>query len=121
MSRIFIVDDDHEMVEMMATLLDAAGHRVKSNLVGAYAIPQILEMRPQAVLLDLVMGGIDGYAMAAELRAQPILVQTKLIMVSGRSDKMWTDKAREAGFTGFIAKPIDLARFVSQVEALIAQ
>ncbi len=120
MSRIFIVDDDHDMVAIMTTLLEAAGHRVRSNLVGAYAISQIVEMRPQAVLLDLVMGGIDGYAMAAELRAQAPLAQTKLIMVSGRSDKIWTDKAREAGFAGFIAKPLDLAQFVSQVEALIA-
>jgi len=119
-SRIFIVDDDSEIVVMMTTLLEAAGHKVRSTLVGELAIPQILEMRPQAVLVDLVMGGIDGYALARELKAQPNLGQTKLIMVSARSDKMWTDRAQEAGFAGFIAKPIDLAHFVSQVEALLS-
>lgn len=44
--RIFIVDDDQEVIALMTTLLEARGHKIKSNLVGDQAIPQIVEMRP---------------------------------------------------------------------------
>ena len=66
--RIYIVDDDQDVVYLMTARLEARGHRVKSNTVGALAIPAIVEMRPHRVLLDLVMAEIDGYGMAGELK-----------------------------------------------------
>ena len=117
--RIFIVDDDQDMVALMTTLLEARGHRVRSNLVAALAISEILEMRPHCVLIDLVMGETDGYALTVELKKHPELQRTRLIMVSARTNPIWTERSREVGLDGFIAKPIDVTTFAGQVEAFL--
>jgi two-component system, cell cycle response regulator DivK len=117
--RIFIVDDDQEMIALMTTLLEARGHMVRSNLVASLAISEILEMRPHGVLIDLVMGETDGYALTGELKKHRALQQTRLIMVSARTNPIWTERSREAGLDGFITKPIDVATFASQVEAFL--
>lgn len=117
--RIFIVDDDQDVIALMTTLLEARGHRVKSNLVGAHAVSQIIEMRPHCVLLDLMMAAIDGYALAAELKKRPELADTKFVMVSARTGAMWSERSRSAGFDGYITKPLDVATFGEQVEAFL--
>ena len=117
--RIYIVDDDQDIVSLMTTLLEARGHRVQSNLVGAFAIPEIIEMRPHCVLLDMVMAEIDGYGLAAELKGRRELANTKLVMVSARSGALWSEQSRAAGLDGFIGKPIDIATFAAQVEAFL--
>lgn len=117
--RIFIVDDDQDMIALMTTLLEARGHEVRSNLVGDQAIPQIVQMRPQCVLVDLMMAAIDGYALTAELKKRPELTDTKYVMVSARTGAMWSEKSRLDGLDGYITKPLDLATFAQQVEALL--
>ena len=115
--RIFIVDDDQDIIALMTTLLEARGHEVRSNLVGDQAIPQIVQMRPHCVLVDLMMAAIDGYALTAELKKRGELNDTKFVMVSARTGAMWSEKSRLAGFEGYITKPLDLATFAEQVEA----
>jgi len=117
--RIFIVDDDQDIIALMTTLLEARGHEVRSNLVGDQAIPQIVQMRPHCVLVDLMMAAIDGYALTAELKKRGELNDTKFVMVSARTGAMWSEKSRLAGFEGYITKPLDLATFAEQVEAFL--
>ena len=117
--RIFIVDDDQDVITLMTTLLEARGHKVRSNLVGDQAIPQIVEMRPHCVLVDLMMAAIDGYALAAELKKRQELAATKFVMVSARTGPMWSEQSRRAGLNGYITKPLDIATFAQQVEAFL--
>ena len=118
--RIFIVDDDQGIISLMTTLLEARGHRVRSNLVGDQAITQIVEMRPHCVLVDLMMAAMDGYVLTAELQKRPELTGTKFVMVSARTGAMWSERSRLAGLAGYITKPVDIATFAEQVEAFLA-
>lgn len=117
--RIFIVDDDQDIISLMATLLEARGHKVRSNLVGDQAIPQIVEMRPHCVLVDLMMAAIDGYALTGELKKRRELAGTKFVMVSARTGAMWSEQSRLAGLDGYITKPLDITTFAQQVEAFL--
>jgi CheY-like chemotaxis protein len=117
--RIFIVDDDQDVISLMTTLLEARGHEIRSNLVGDQAIPQIVQMRPHCVLVDLMMAAIDGYALTAELKKRHELAETKFVMVSARTGAMWSEKSRLAGLDGYITKPLDIATFAQQVEAFL--
>jgi two-component system cell cycle response regulator DivK len=115
--RIFIVDDDSEVISLMSTLLEARGHIVRSNLVGDQAIPQIVDMRPHCVLVDLMMAAIDGYALSAELKKRRELADMKIVMVSARTGAIWTERSQAVGLDGYITKPIDIATFAQQVES----
>ena len=68
--RIFIVDDDPDIVDFMAELLKAAGHEVASNPTGSHAISEIVAQRPDCALIDLVMAELDGLELCRELRAR---------------------------------------------------
>ena len=118
--RIYIVDDDSEIISLMTTLLEARGHKVKSNLVGDQAISEIVEMRPHCLIVDLMMAAIDGYALTAELKKYRELADTKIIMVSARTDSIWSEKSHAAGLDGYITKPIDIATFAKRVESFVA-
>ncbi len=117
--RIYIVDDDPDIVGFMAELLKAAGHEVTSNPAGSHAISEIVAQRPDCVLIDLVMAELDGLELCRELRARKELSGCSLIMVTAKSREYWAGRAAEAGMDGFIAKPLDAGTFVRQVEEII--
>lgn len=116
---VFIVDDDPQMVEIMSLWLAAEGHDVASDTAGSTALPQIAVRKPEAVLVDLMMAEVDGLELIGELRARPASKNSAIIMVSARTDELWSKRALETGADGFIHKPLQREDFVRQVEAFI--
>jgi len=117
--KIFIVDDDHEVIEVMTAVLESNGHEVGSNVSGARAISDIRAMRPDCVLTDLMMAALDGLELCDEIRQQKELDATKIIMVSARDADHWKEKAAARGAAGYMTKPIDPATFTDQLVAIV--
>jgi len=117
--RIFLVDDDQQMLDIMSLWLMAAGHDVGSDTAGSTALPQIMQRKPDALLLDLMMAEVNGLELLSELRSRPETANAAVIMVSGRTDDLWVKRAGEMGADGFIHKPLEQETFVAQVEAFI--
>ena len=115
----FIVDDDEQIIELMAILLEQAGYSVSSDLVGVQAIPTIVSEKPDCVLTDLMMACLDGLELCRELRARKELCDLKIIMVSARTEDFWRQRAKDAGVDGYITKPLNIRSFVPQIEAII--
>ena len=100
---ILIVDDDVGAATGLSRLLRACGHTVHvaySALEGLALAPRI---KPDLVLHDLALPGIDGHEAARRLRQTPLLTNTVLIACSGSVDEQ---KARAASFDGWLVKPI---------------
>ena len=117
--KIYIVDDDPDAVDILALILEQAGHTVRKQLVGLHAISEVVRSRPDCVLVDLMMGGIDGLELCRELRARPELKATKIAVVTAKSGNLWRDRALESGADGFFQKPVDPALFAGELEALV--
>jgi two-component system, OmpR family, alkaline phosphatase synthesis response regulator PhoP len=117
--KFYIVDDDPDAIELIALILEKAGHKVQTQVVGLYAISEIVRARPDCVLIDLMMGGIDGLELCRELRARPELKTTKLAVVTGKSGEIWRERAMEAGANGFFNKPVDPLFFADNLELLV--
>lgn len=116
--KIFVVDDDPDMIAMLSVLLEGRGHEVRWSVAGATAIPEVVDFRPDVLLTDLVMAELDGLAFCRELREGRGLRNLKITFVSAKIDDYWHDRARDAGAIGYLEKPIDPATFVDQVEKL---
>jgi len=71
-------------------------------------------------LLDIQLPYEDGYAILSQLRAQPKLKATRIVAVTANILPQDEDKARTAGFDGFIGKPLDFDRFPKQITARLA-
>lgn len=118
--NIFIVDDDNEIIEVMTTLLQGAGHTVSSSVSGITAFSQILAAKPDCVLVDLMMSALDGLELCKEICARKALNRAALIIVSARQEEHWRERARDAGAADYISKPLDLESFAAQVEEIVA-
>ncbi len=118
MADILVVDDDELMVELIADPLLDEGHEVRTALCGEDALDEIARKRPAMVILDMNMPGIDGYAVARRLRADPATARLPIIAVTGHDGPADRDAVLAAGCDAFIAKPLDCGRLLDAVCAL---
>lgn len=104
--KVLIVDDSREMVDaIIRSLALAQGLDCDVAYDGASAIEKIRACRPDLVLLDIRMPGIDGYEVCAMIRKEPGGKDTKVIIVSGALDMDGVEKAAQMGANDFLAKP----------------
>jgi diguanylate cyclase (GGDEF)-like protein/PAS domain S-box-containing protein len=104
---VLVADDDEMQRFLMRAALEAEGFAVEAVADGASAVEFGAKLRPDVVLLDVVMPGMDGHTACAALRAQPDGEQLPIVMVTGQDDVDSVAKAYDAGATDFIAKPLN--------------
>jgi two-component system cell cycle response regulator len=118
-AKILIIEDNAANLELMRYLLHAFGYEPWVAHDGAEGIARASEEIPDLVLCDVQMPGVDGYEVLRRMRADArlggltVIAVTALAMVGDR------DRALAAGFDGYIAKPIDPATFVQQIESFL--
>ncbi|HJT33074.1 MAG TPA: response regulator [Pirellulales bacterium] len=110
--RVLVVDDHQDTIDSLAILLRCWGHEVHVAREGEAALKQALSVKPQLMLVDLAMPGMDGLQLARRLRIQPDFSKTPLIAVTGLSDQFHRRQAAEAGFDDFIVKPYSAAELL---------
>ncbi len=113
--RIVVVDDDRSNREMLAELLRMNGQSVTVASSGEMAIDMVLDERPQVVLLDLVMQGIDGCEVVRQLRSHPELEGLVVIALSGSGDENTKQQALAAGFDAYLVKPTSMTALIETI------
>ncbi len=117
--KVYIIDDDWDMVQYLTTLLESGGHTVYSGVSGVSNLPKIVSRQPDAILVDLIMAEMDGIELVQQLRARPELAKAKIIMVTSKDHEHWRKLAEDAGVDGYVTKPVDENTFALQVEEII--
>jgi signal transduction histidine kinase len=115
--RILVVEDHADCAETLRMVLQDEGHEVSVFDDGLEALACAREWRPEVVLLDLGLPGMDGYELAARLRALPELSETPLIAVSGYGQQRDRDRCAAAGFDLHLTKPVEPARLAEALES----
>ncbi len=114
--RILLVEDNQDAREMMRQYLEMAGHTVFEADDGTVALQAARALRPDVAIIDIGLPGLDGYAVARELRTMPEGKSLRLVAVTGYGMPDDRRRAREAGFDAHVVKPVDpdeLARLLS--------
>jgi len=117
-ARVLIVDDNRDGAQGLALMLDLEGHDVRTAADGLEALEIAEEFRPNLVLLDIGMPGIDGYETARRMRARPWGQSVMLCAQTGWGQEDDKRRARNAGFDRHLVKPVDpeeLARILAEV------
>ena len=115
-SHILVVDDETDILEVLETLLEAEGYRVRTANGGQTALDLLQDWRPDLILLDLSMPGMDGAAFAAEQRRR-FGNATPLILLSARLDL--ATEGERLGAAATIRKPFDVASLAAVVDRTI--
>jgi two-component system cell cycle response regulator DivK len=119
MARILIIEDNSANMELMVYLLNAFGHTVLEAVNGEAGLATAREAKPDLVLCDLHIPGMDGYEIARRLKVDPRLKVIPLIAVTAYAMVGDRDKVLSAGFDGYIPKPINPEMFVGEVEEFL--
>ena len=110
--RILIIDDNADASEALAMLLAGEGHVVETRLDGPQGLEAATAFRPDIVLLDIGLPGMDGYEVAKKLRGTATTRDTMLIAVTGYGQPGDQLKSAEAGFDHHLVKPVELEALV---------
>jgi CheY-like chemotaxis protein len=106
--RMLIVDDNRDSAHSMSTLQRLRGHETLTAFTGPDAVAAAAEFKPEVVLLDIGLPGMDGFEVARRLRAMPALAGAFLVAMTGYGSDDDRATAREAGFDEYLVKPVDL-------------
>lgn len=115
-AHILVVEDNPANLELVRYLLEMAGHTVTAAEHGEAGLEAALRDPPDLVLSDLQMPCMDGYVLLGHLRAHPALRNIPVVAVTAFSMSGDRHKVMQAGFDGYLSKPITPETFVAQVE-----
>ena len=116
---ILVIEDNEDNITLIGYLLRAHGYVPVLARDGAEGVRAALDRRPALILLDVRMPGMDGYRVAATVRAQNELRSTRIVAVTASAMIGDRERISAAGFDGYIQKPIDPETFIDQVEPFL--
>ena len=117
--RILVVDDQRTNVELMAQLLRDRGYEVHAALDGTQALALVREVRPDLVISDIVMPGMDGYEVCRRLRAEPETALLPVVLVTSLDPLAERVTGIEAGADDFLSKPVNWGELLARVSSLL--
>ena len=116
MYKIFIVEDDFTMAEVMKRQIESWGHSVHLAEQFSDILPEFTEYDPHMVLLDIMLPFFNGYHWCSEIRK---ISNVPVIFISSASDNMNIVMAMNMGGDDFIAKPVDLNVMMAKIQAML--
>lgn len=111
MKSILVIEDNPLNRELVVDLLEADGFRVLAADSGEAGLELARQHRPDLILLDLSLPRLDGFAVAGMLKSDPVMCSIPVVAVSANTRYEDRKLAEEAGFIGFMSKPIDVLTF----------
>jgi two-component system CheB/CheR fusion protein len=114
--EILIIEDNLDAGEILGEILEREGHRVRVARDGRSGLDLARKQPPEVVLCDIGLPDIDGYEVARAVRRDDALRGTRLVALSGYAQLEDRQRAREAGFDAYIAKPADIGELERELE-----
>jgi PAS domain S-box-containing protein len=118
--RVLVVDDNVDTVTTLSLLVKEFGHDVRTAHDGSAVLAAALDYRPNVVLLDIGLPGLDGFEIATRLRQQPALQNAVLVAITGYGEPSNLQRSFEAGFDHHLVKPVDFAKLL-QILATVSE
>jgi len=110
-----VVDDDVDLLEALSEILESEGFGIRQARNGLQALELLEPLRPDLILLDLMMPVMDGWEFVERIRGRPDWAQIPVIVLS--ADRNIGDNARKLGAAAYLAKPFELSQLLSLVQA----
>lgn len=117
--KVLLVDDEPDIVELLRYNLEREGYAVQTALNGKDALKAAKSGRPDLIILDIMMPGMDGVEVCTQLRQLPEFKNTVITFLTARGEDYSQIAGFDAGADDYITKPVRPKVFVSKVKALL--
>jgi signal transduction histidine kinase len=118
MSTLLIVDDNASARETLLAMLEPENYQIELAKDGFQALQILQDVRPDLILLDVMMPGMDGFEVCRRIRATPQLAEVPIIMLTALDDRASLLQGIEAGADDFISKPVDRYELTARVRTI---
>ncbi len=115
-SKILVIEDNEQNLYLVRFILEKRGYEVIAARDGRTGLGLAGQVDPDLIILDIQLPGMDGYAVAQELRANPALADVPVLAVTSYAMAGDREEILAVGCTGYIEKPINPETFVDDVE-----
>jgi CheY-like chemotaxis protein len=117
--RVLVIEDDADLRTLMWRIFADAGHEVAMAADGAEAIEKVHSLRPELVVVDLVLPGLDGWAVIRSLQKLP--VPPAVVLLSPHSHAEMHARAAEAGVSAYVEKPFSVVDLLATCERAVRE
>ena len=117
---ILVVEDNERNLKLLRDVLEYAGYDVRAARTGEDGIALAVKEPPDLVLMDLQLPGIDGTEALRRLRKNPRTADIPVVAVTAQAMKQDRERVLEAGFSGYVSKPISVRAFPDQVRGFLS-
>ena len=120
MATILIVEDDPDALSILETFLGSRGHETHGAANGNEGLERLDEVRPDLVILDVMMPGLDGWEVARRIRRRPDHADIGIVMLSARDGDAARREGTDAGADVYLVKPVGLEELEARIDSLLA-
>lgn len=118
-AKILVVDDEPEITEIIEAFLNNAGYKVKVENSPNKAVGLAKQLKPDLILLDIMMPEVDGYTICNRLKEDPEMANTPIIFLTGKDSKEDQGRSFQSGGDMFIKKPFSCERLLEIVNIVL--
>jgi DNA-binding response OmpR family regulator len=116
MKKIAIIEDDADLSSLLRYSLEQRGYQVFTSNAGEGAIEMFRSKRPDLVLLDIMLPGVDGIEVCRRMRADPVLESTPLIFLTARASETDRVLGLEMGANDYVVKPFSVRELLARIK-----
>lgn len=117
---ILIIEDNDKNLKLVRDVLQFNGYQTAEAVSAEYGLILARSQHPALILLDIQLPGMDGIVALRHLRADPITKSTPVIAVTASAMEQDRQRILEAGFDGYMTKPINIKQFTEEIRAVLA-
>jgi two-component system cell cycle response regulator DivK len=118
---ILIIEDNDKNLKLVRDVLQFNGFETAEAMTAEDGLVLARSKQPVLILMDIQLPGMDGFAALRQLRADPITQSTLVIAVTASAMERDRQKILEAGFDGYLSKPIQVKTFVEEIRTVLAK
>lgn len=118
---ILVVEDDEPIRQILSDILEINGFSVLQASDGEAGLKAAAQARPNLILTDIGMPGLDGFEMIKRLRADPVLRHTRVIVISALAERNQIRRGMEVGADDYIPKPFTEDEVIKAIQAQLAK
>lgn len=118
-TRILLVDDEPDLVQMVSVRLTAAGYEVTPAYDGQQALDQVKQARPDLIILDLMLPKLDGYKVCRLLKFDERTKSIPVLIFTARAQVEDVTLATECGADGYLTKPFEAKALLEKLQQLL--